>query len=100
MAEDRSTRRPGREADEVGAKSQERGGGRIRVGEIKLAENQSCGGSVEEEVVPFDGGADRGGDHRLAQLPAMVGRGKRVVSGYRSHVRFPLDYVPVPFFLR
>jgi len=90
MAEDRSTDRPRREANEVGAEGQERGGGRIGVREIKLAKYQSGGGSIKEEVVPFDGSADGGGDHRLAQLPTVVGRGKRVVSGYRSHVRLPL----------
>src|SRR5436305_9695817 len=90
MAEDRSADRPRRKADEVGAESQQRPGGWIGVREIELAENQSGCRSVKEEVVPFDGGADRGGDHRFAQLAAVVGRGKRVVSGYRSHVPFPL----------
>src|SRR5215471_3130380 len=85
MAKDRSTDGPCREADEVGAEGQERGGRRIGVREIKLAENQSGGGSIEEEVVPFNGSADGCGNHRLAQLPTVVRRGKRVVSGHGRH---------------
>src|SRR4029077_5143555 len=96
MAEDRSPQRPRREADEVGAERQQRGGGRIRVREIKLAEHQSRGGAVEEEIVPFDGGADRGSDHRLAQFAAVVGLGKRAVVGYGSHVRVPPLIVSAP----
>jgi hypothetical protein len=66
MAEDRSADRARGETDEIGAEGQQRGSGRIGIREIKLAENQSGRGSIEEEVVPFDGGADRGGDHCLA----------------------------------
>src|SRR5215813_6969164 len=95
MAKDRGTDGACREADEVGAEGQERGGGRIGVREIKLAENQSSGGSIEEEVVPFNGSADCCRDHRLAQLPTVVGCGKQVVSGNRSHMCLPLlDLVP------
>jgi len=72
MTEDRGADRPRRETDEVGAESQQRGGGRVRIREIELAEDQSRSGPIEEEIIPFDGGADRGGNHRLAQLPAMI----------------------------
>src|SRR5208337_3276365 len=89
MAEDRRTDRPPDEADEICREGQERGGGRIRVREIELAEDQSGGGTVEEEVVPLDGGADRGGDDRLAQFSAVVGRGKRAGSGCGGHCAFP-----------
>src|SRR5215469_5191803 len=95
MAENRSTNWACGEADEIGAERQQRRGGRIGVREIKLAEDQSGGGPIKEEIVPFDRGADRGGDHCLAQLARVVGRGKRAVSGYRTHKRPPLDF-PIP----
>src|SRR5262249_11807718 len=89
MAENRSPDRARGEADEIGAEGQQRCGGRIVVREIKLAEHQSGSGAIEEEIVPFDRGADCGGDHCLAHLAAMVGRGKRAVSGYRTHTLPP-----------
>src|SRR5262249_55603643 len=88
-AENRSPDRARGKADEIGAEGQQRCGGRIVVREIKLAEHQSGSGAIEEEIVPFDRGADCGGDHCLAHLAAMVGRGKRAVSGYRTHKRPP-----------
>ena len=73
MAEDRRADRPGDEADEIGAEGGERRRQRILVGEVQLAEDEAGGGAVEEEVVPLDGGADRRGDDRLAQLCAVFG---------------------------
>ena len=85
MPEDRGADRPADEADEVGAERRERSGQRILVGKEQFRENQPGGGAVDEEVVPLDGGADGGGDHRLAQLRAVLGIRKLAASGGDSH---------------
>ena len=73
MAENRGADRPGGEADEIRAEGNERAASGSGLGKIELAEDQTGGGAVEEEVVPLDGGADGRGDHRLAQLRAVLG---------------------------
>ena len=73
MAEDRGADRPSDEADEIGAEGGERRRQRILVGKVELAEDQTGGGAVEEEVIPLDGRADGGRDDRLAQLEALFG---------------------------
>ena len=72
MAEDRRADRAGDKADEIGAERAQRRGQRILIGEIELAEDQPGRRAVEEEVIPLDGGADGGGDDRLAQLRAVL----------------------------
>src|SRR5579883_1508991 len=72
MAEDRRPDRPGDKADEIGAEGQEGCRQRLEGGKEKLAKYQPGRGAIEEEVVPFDGGADGGGEDRLAQLDVMV----------------------------
>jgi hypothetical protein len=62
------------EADEIGAEGGERRGQRIGVGKEELAEDQPRCRAVEEEVVPLDGGPDRRGDDRLAQMRAVLVR--------------------------
>jgi hypothetical protein len=85
MAEDRSADRTADEADEIGSERRQRCGKRILVREVKLAENQAGGGAVNEEVIPFDGGADGRGDDSLAQLLAVIGRRQHVVGDGDSH---------------
>ena len=59
-------------ADEVGAEGCQRPGERIFVGEVELTEDQPGRSTVDEEIIPFDGGADRRRDDRLAQHCAVV----------------------------
>ena len=89
MAEYRGADRAADKADEVGAERRERCGERIFVGEVELAEDQAGRGAVDEEIVPFDRGADRRGDHRLAQLRAVLRRGHCLVSGGARHLTPP-----------
>jgi hypothetical protein len=44
--------------------------------EEQLCEDQTGDGGIEEEIVPFDGGSDRLGDHGAAQLYLMLRRGQ------------------------
>ena len=55
---------PGEEADGVGAEGEQGRGGGLAAGEEQRAEDQGGGRSVEEEVVPFHGGADQAGERR------------------------------------
>ena len=55
----------GDEADGVGAEREEYAGGGFVAGEEQGTEDEGGGGPVEEEVVPFDGGADQAGEDHL-----------------------------------
>jgi hypothetical protein len=68
MTEYRGTDRPADEADEIGAEGRQRRGQRRFVGKEELAEDQTGGGAVNEEIIPFDRRTDGRGDHRLAQM--------------------------------
>src|SRR6187401_1718221 len=59
------------------------------VGKVELAEHQAGRSAVEEEVIPFDGGADGRGDHRLAQLCGMLGVAQRAGCACCGHARRP-----------
>src|SRR5208282_1410981 len=48
-------------------------------------EDQPGGGAVDEEVVPLDGGADRRGDDRLAQLRTVFPVRKPAGCGHAGH---------------
>jgi hypothetical protein len=74
VAEYRRSDRPADKADEIGAEGRERRGERIFVGEVKLAEDESGRGAVNEKVIPFDRRADRCSDDGFAQMIAVVGR--------------------------
>ena len=56
----------------------------------QLGEDEAGDGAVEEEIVPFDGGADRGGDDGAAELHLVFGRGQLAGGGrvIRGHGRF------------
>jgi hypothetical protein len=90
MPEDRSADRTAGEADEVGPECRQGGGERILLWKEQLADDQSSRGAVDEEVVPFDGGADGRGDDGLAQLGGVLGCGQRV-----GHC--PLQTLPCSF---
>jgi hypothetical protein len=81
MAKDRRPDRPRDKADGVDRKRLQCPDQRVRLREIQLRENQPRDGAVDEEIVPFDRRADRAGDHRAAQLGAMLVRGKAVGCG-------------------
>ena len=59
MAKYRSANRPSDKANEIGAEGRKRRGQRVFVREIELTEDQTGGGAVDEEVIPFNGRADR-----------------------------------------
>jgi len=85
MTEDRGADRPPDEADEIGAERRQRRRQGILVGKIKLAEDQPGGGAVEEEIIPFDRGADGGCDDCLAQLRTVIGFGQCPLCNCHSH---------------
>jgi hypothetical protein len=58
VAKYRSANRPAYKTNEIGAKGCKRPGQGILVRKEKLAEDQTSRGAVDEEVIPFDGGAD------------------------------------------
>ena len=85
MTEDRGADRAGGKADEISAEGKQRCRQRLLVGEVELAEDETGGGAVKEEVVPLDGGADGRSDHRLAQLRAVFSLRQRHVCRCHSH---------------
>src|SRR5262249_40005160 len=50
---------------------------RIGMGKEQLCEDETGDGRIEEEVVPFDRGADGRSDHGAAKLHLMFTRGER-----------------------
>src|SRR5215471_13174287 len=71
MAEKGRADWPTGESDEIGSKRRQRGGQRILVGEIELAEDQSGCGAVKKKVVPLDCCSDGAGDHGMPELSTM-----------------------------
>jgi hypothetical protein len=74
MAEDEGADRARHEADEINAKRAERRGQRVLVREEELAEDEPGHGAVEQEIVPFDRGPDRGGDDGPPELAIVLAR--------------------------
>src|ERR1700678_3095988 len=65
--------RPAEKADEIRPERQQGGGEGVGLWEEQLAEHETCGGAVEEKIIPFDGGADGGGDDGPTQLSIRDG---------------------------
>src|SRR6185437_12029621 len=87
MSEDRRTHRARDEADGIDAERLQRAHQRVGVREEQLGEHQAGDDAVEEEIVPLDRGADRAGDHRAAELGAMLSlREYRQAAHRRSQV--------------
>ncbi len=78
MAEDRRPDRPRDKADGIDREGLQRAGERIGSREIELRENQPGDRAVDEEIVPLDRRADGAGNHRPAQLRAMLQYGQSI----------------------
>jgi hypothetical protein len=65
------------ETHHVHGESFEHADQRVGFRKEQLGEYEAGDNAVQEEVVPFDGGADRAGDNGAAQLDAMEGVGLR-----------------------
>ena len=90
MAEDRRPDRPTDKADEEDREGLQYADQRVRLGEEELAEDQPRDLAVKQEIVPFDGRADRAGNQRAAQLRAVLGVGKRADANFDCrHLGFP-----------
>jgi hypothetical protein len=77
MAEDRGTQRPGQEADGIGAEGGNGRQRRITGGEKHLVEHQRGRGTVDQEVVPLDGGTDHARPHDTPQTCGVVRDARR-----------------------
>src|SRR5207253_676293 len=87
MAEDRGTQRPGQEADGIGAEGGNGRQRRITSGEKDLVEHQRGRGTVDQEVVPLDGGADHARPQDTPQTCGVVrdaNGGETFCNGHRS----------------
>ena len=73
VAKDRRADRPSDETDEIGAERCQRSNQRCFIGKEELRKHQPSSGSVDKEIVPFNGGTDRRGYDRLAELCAVRG---------------------------
>jgi hypothetical protein len=73
MAEDDAAERAGGEAHRVGTEGRQRTDGRLCLGEEEIPEDQRGGRSVQEEVVPLDGGADEAGKGDLLDVAHVSG---------------------------
>jgi hypothetical protein len=69
VAEDDSAERAEDESDAEGRERRERARSVTVAGEEELAEDQSCDDPVEQEVIPFDDGADKRPGRRTACTP-------------------------------
>ncbi len=63
MAEDHATERPGKEAEGIGRKGEQRARQRIERREKQSVEHQCRSDAIDEEVEPFDHRADQAGAH-------------------------------------
>jgi hypothetical protein len=89
MSEYRGTDWPADKSDEIGPEGGQGRGQRRFIREIELTEGQSGRCAVDEEIMPFDRGADRRGYDRLAQLSAVLGCGQRLVYCCRRYQSSP-----------
>jgi len=72
MAKDCRPDRPTDKPDEKDPEGLEHTDDWIGFGEKQLTEDKPGYRPVEQEIILFDRGADRAGDHRSTQLPAML----------------------------
>ena len=84
VAEDEPADRAGEEADGEGAERRELRGRPVEAVEEELVEDEAGGGAVEEEVVPLDGGADRGGERDPTGVAAHRDAARRGAGGRRA----------------
>ncbi|MCY1494607.1 hypothetical protein D9M68_284820 [compost metagenome] len=100
VAEDDAAERAGDEAGPQRDEGQQRGQARVHVaGEEHLAEYQRGGQAIDVEVIPLDGGADEGGDTRLAGLlveGGVVRRRCAVHGASPGYFCFPQVCRPLP----
>ena len=68
MAEHDASQRPGDEAHRIGGKRRRRTRHRVEIGKEQLVEHQCRRRAVQEEIVPFDGGADEAGENHAADV--------------------------------
>jgi len=81
VAEDRGTDRPGNEPHRVDGECLQHADQGIGVREEELAEDETGHRAVEQEIVLFDGRADRTGNDGASQLCVMIGLGQRANGG-------------------
>src|SRR5215470_3250404 len=62
----------GYEADRIDRECLERSRQRVRVWKKQFRKDEAGHDAIEKEIVPFDGGADRAGNHGAAQLDLML----------------------------
>ena len=85
MTEDGGADRAGDKADGIDRKGLQGADQRIGSRKIELGEDQPGHRAVDEEIVPLDRRADRAGDHRAAQLPAVLDLGQRSSVHHSGH---------------
>jgi len=95
MPKDRRADRTRNEADRENGKRLQDAGQGVRRRKIQFREDQRGHLAIQQEIVPFDCRADRAGDHRAAQLGAVIEVGKWDCSdvGY-GHRQFPRSRRP------
>src|SRR5579871_1830476 len=71
IAEEEPSYWPGDEADREGGKGKDSAEEGIDRGKEDLGEDEGSCGSVKEEIVPLNRGADRTGDHRLHERAVL-----------------------------
>jgi hypothetical protein len=77
MAENCSSHGPRHEADRVDAERLKGSDQRVGVRKEEFRENEAGHRAIEKEVVPFDRGADGGGNDRAPELDVMLVRRQR-----------------------
>ncbi len=80
VAEDRGADRPRDEAHRVDGERLQHANQGIGLWKEQLAKDEAGHRAVEQEIVPFDGGADRAGDEARRNCAPMIGFGKGPVA--------------------
>src|SRR5208337_1905298 len=91
MAEKRRAKRTGKKTHGINGECLEHADQRIGFWKKQLAKDEAGGDAVEQKIIPFDGGADRAGDHGPAQLGAMG----RLVQRTRQDVGYGHANLPI-----
>ena len=81
VTEDRRSHGPRDEAHGIDCEGLQRAYPGVRVRKEQLGEDEAGDSAVKEEIVPFNGGADRGGDDGAAELHLVFGRGELAGGG-------------------
>jgi hypothetical protein len=101
VAENRGAHRARDKADGIDGEGFERADPWVGMRKEQFGEDQASDGRIEEEIVPFDRGADGRGDHGAAKLDIVLrGRQRRGIEGICGYAHGRAPKCPNTLFFR